>query len=154
MPVKTKSIFKPAEEEDGIRVLITRYYPRGVRKDHFDLWVRELSPSADLLLKYKEGKVSWAEFKVSFLSEIRDNIDSLEVLYALNNESRNTDITLLCYEKEGQPCHRHLVRDIVEWPELLSCHFEPKDTDDHERPAINRLIAYKKTNVIRRVRYS
>src|SRR5688500_8586969 len=126
--VKSKSIFMPAEDEDGIRILVTRYYPRGVRKDHFDLWVRELSPSADLLLRYKEGKISWDQFKVAYLDEMRDNMDSLEAIHALNNEARNTNITLLCYERMGQPCHRHMLRDIVESPNLLLANFEPKDT--------------------------
>jgi hypothetical protein len=40
MAVKTKSIFKPAEENDGIRILITRYYPRGIKTGHFDYWIK------------------------------------------------------------------------------------------------------------------
>jgi len=63
--VKTKSIYEPAEEEDGIRVLITRFYPRGVKKSQFDSWVRELSPSKELLFSYKEAKISWAAYKVN-----------------------------------------------------------------------------------------
>lgn len=146
MAVKTKSIFEPAEEEDGIRVLITRYYPRGVKSSHFDYWLRELSPSKELLFKYKEGKVTWAEFKVKLLTEIKDDNDSLDAIYALNNHSQFDNVTLLCYEKAGNPCHRHLIRDIVDDPKLLSCHFEPKDTDDHERVTISKVIAYKKTH--------
>jgi uncharacterized protein YeaO (DUF488 family) len=115
MVVRTKSIFQPREEaEDGLRVLITRYYPRGVKKEHFDEWVKDLSPSRELLFKYNEGKLDWSEFEASFLSEIRNNNDSLNAIDALRKASRSIDITLLCYEKDGQPCHRYLVKDLIE----------------------------------------
>jgi uncharacterized protein YeaO (DUF488 family) len=145
MTITTKSIFQPADEGDGLRVLITRYYPRGVRKTHFDYWIQALAPSRDLLLQYKEGKVGWSEFKTNFLAEIRDNNDSLDAIHALNDYGRSEKITLLCYEKAGNPCHRHLVRDVVADPSLLSAHFEPEDTDNHEGIPVEELIANQKT---------
>jgi uncharacterized protein YeaO (DUF488 family) len=96
MQVSTKSIFEPAKAEDELRVLITRYYPRGTKKDHFDYWAQALSPSRELLFKYKEGKLDWSEFKASFLSEIRNNNDSLDAIHALNDYARWHKITLLC----------------------------------------------------------
>lgn len=141
--VRTKSIFQPREAADGIRVLITRYYPRGVKKEHFEEWVQPLSPSPTLLFKYKQGECDWNGFKVNFLLELRENIDSLDAIYALNEAVKSTDITLLCYEKDGQPCHRHLVKDLIEKPSLLWSFLEPKDTDNQERVKIPRLIANK-----------
>ena len=145
MVVKTKSIYEPAEEEDGIRVLITRYYPRGVKKSHFDYWLRELSPSKELLFSHKEDKTSWSEFKINLLSEIKDNKDSLDAIYALNNYSQFDNVTLLCYEKAGNPCHRYLIRDLVDDPKLLSSNFKPKDPDDHEGVSIDTLLSHKET---------
>src|ERR687884_2083555 len=145
MVVKTKSIYEPAEEEDGIRVLITRYYPRGVKKSHFDYWLRELSPSKELLFSYKEGGTSWIEFKINLLSEIKDNKYSLDAIYSLNNYSRFDNVTLLCYEKAGNPCHRYLIRDLVDDPKILSSNFKPKDSDDHEEVSIDTLLSQKET---------
>lgn len=141
--IRTKSIYQPREEDDGIRILITRFYPRGVKKDHFDYWIRELAPSQSLLKSYKEGERNWPDFKLAFLSELRDNIDSLEIIQALNQHITNNNVTLLCYEKDGTPCHRHMVRDIVENPRLLDSFFEPKDTDHHETSSVLILIADK-----------
>lgn len=119
MAVKTKSIYKPTERGDGIRALITRYYPRGVKSSHFDIWIRTLSPSGPLLKKYKDGKIQWAEFEIALLSEFRENLDSIESIYILHDLSRKRNVTLLCYEKEDQPCHRHVVKELVDSPELL-----------------------------------
>jgi uncharacterized protein YeaO (DUF488 family) len=118
MAIKTKSIYKPASQEDGLRVLITRFYPRGIKKEHFDLWLRELSPSADLLKKYKQGEIKWDDFVVQLKHELT-NIASRETINKLSNDAKNLnrDITLLCYEPDNQPCHRYIVKDIIEqWP--------------------------------------
>ena len=38
-----------SDELDGTRILVMRFWPRGVRKSHFDEWHRDLAPSAELL---------------------------------------------------------------------------------------------------------
>jgi uncharacterized protein YeaO (DUF488 family) len=141
LTIKTKPIYQPREDDDGMRILITRHYPRGVRKEHFDLWLRELSPSASLLASYKQGLCSWDKFKGTFLNELLSNIDSLDTLYALNEAIRSNDITLLCYEKDKQPCHRHIIRDLIEQPRLLWSFFESENANDQERLKIPGLIA-------------
>lgn len=113
MVIKTKSIYEPIEEDDGVRVLITRYYPRGVKKGHFDIWFRSLSPSPSLLKQYKNGSESWEEFESDFVSEIRDSMESNKQLEDISNLSKKKNVTLLCYEKSGHNCHRYLVKDLI-----------------------------------------
>ena len=103
-----------------------------MKKEHFDEWVNALSPSPRLLFSYKHGEKNWDEFMKAFIEEIRQNDSSVEAIQALNDASKGEDITLLCYEKSGIPCHRHLVRDIVARPFLLSVSLEAKHTDDHK----------------------
>lgn len=97
--IKTKSIYKPKDDSDGTRILITRFYPRGVRKEHFDEWVRELAPSAELLKGYKEGTINQEQFTVQFFSQINSNIASLEALQSISEMAKKNNITLLCYER-------------------------------------------------------
>jgi uncharacterized protein YeaO (DUF488 family) len=141
MGIKTKSIFQQPEVDDGLRILITRFYPRGIKKGNFDYWMQELSPSTELLTSYKTGICDWNTFKHSFLNQMANNIDSLEALYVLHEQSVHTDMTLLCYEKNGTPCHRHLIRDLVEYPDYLDS-FKSKNTDNKKRIPISRLITY------------
>ncbi len=151
MLIKTRSIYKPIEEEDGLRVLITRYYPRGVKREKYDIWVRELAPSAELLKRYKNTKVDWNDFKTTLLSELRDNIDSIEAISALQARSNMQDVTLLCYEKDGCPCHRHMVRDLIENPHLLDLPFEPIDANDSKTRSMQSKVSHKKINIISRI---
>lgn len=120
MAVKTKCIGQPMVEDDGYRILITRFYPRGVARNRFHEWAYTLAPSRELLLSYKEGKLDWASFAGGFLSQLKTEPGCAEAIQTLHELSRTDDITLLCHEREGTPCHRHLVRDLVEDPGLLS----------------------------------
>jgi len=120
LAAKTKSIYEPAEPGDGLRVLITRYYPRGVKKDRFDRRVVALSPSRQLLSSYRAGEKDWDRFSEAFLAELRASPESLEALRTLRELSKVKDVTLLCYERKGLPCHRYIVRDLLVAPGLLS----------------------------------
>ena len=109
--LKTKRIKEPREDADGRRILITRYWPQGIKREHFDEWQKELAPSVPLLKEIKSGSISDEEFVRRFETEMQDN----EANRAALDELRQTDAdtTLLCHEVEGVICHRHLLRRIV-----------------------------------------
>ena len=50
MPLKTKRWDEPLEADDGTRILICRYRPRGLRKENetWSEWLPDLAPSAAL----------------------------------------------------------------------------------------------------------
>ena len=147
--IKTKSIYKPIEEEDGLRVLITRWYPRGVKREKYDIWVRELAPSAELLKKYKNSEIEWADFSKSLLSELRDNMDSIEAIHTLQTKGDMENITLLCHEKDGEPCHRHMVKNLIEEPSLLlESQFVPENTDNQKPTSIEIHISNEEYLVV------
>jgi uncharacterized protein YeaO (DUF488 family) len=147
LPVKTKSIYAPAGSGDGRRILITRYYPRGVKKDRFDEWQRALSPSTKLLREYKDEEIGWAVFKSRFLKELQSSDGSLEVIKTFHDRMSTEVITLLCYEKSGEHCHRHIVKVIIENPKMLRRKFEPDYNDEDSGPNLieTKVRATKKT---------
>ena len=118
--IRTKSIYAEPDSDDGLRVLVTRFHPRGVKKERYDVWCRDLAPSRDLLKRYKEGTVRWNEFLGMLRSELRGNGDSKRLIRDLNAKSRTQNITILCYEKSGMPCHRHMIKRMVENPRMRS----------------------------------
>jgi uncharacterized protein YeaO (DUF488 family) len=134
LAVKTKSIYEPADPGDGVRVLITRYYPRGVKKDRFDRWEKALSPSRELLTAYRSGEKSWDQFKGAFLSEMRASPESAEAIRALSLLAKAQDVTLLCYEKAGLNCHRYLVAEILSTPRLLWSYLAPRRGRSARKP--------------------
>ena len=124
--LKTKPIYASAEPGDGRRVLVARFYPRGVKRDHFDDWVRELAPSPTLLKLYKQGRITPADYAVQYLIEI-NNDDSKEALRQLKHETDTKNVTLLCYEPEGEFCHRCILKKLI-----LKGRFQLEDINHYE----------------------
>jgi uncharacterized protein YeaO (DUF488 family) len=112
--LKTKSIYEPKEKADGIRVLITRFYPRGVKKDRFDRWMKELSPSKELLKAYRSKEKSWDQFESEFRAELEASPEAQEAIRSLRSDSARSPVTLLCYESSGLPCHRYIIASIID----------------------------------------
>ena len=48
--VRIKRAYEAPARGDGVRILVDRLWPRGLRKDdaHFDQWRKDLSPSTEL----------------------------------------------------------------------------------------------------------
>lgn len=112
--IKTKSIYDKKEKSDGKRILITRYYPRGIRKNYFDFWCRDLSPSKHLLKSLKDGIISRSLFFQFFCRDLCNDDKKIKLCKQLAIENLNKNITLLCYEKEEIFCHRYCVKKICE----------------------------------------
>ena len=127
--MKTKSIYTPKGRKDGKRILVSRLHPRGVKKSQYDAWLKELSPSMELIREYKNDKITWKKFLSNYKSEMSKNPQSLELIKQLRKQSKIDDITLLCFEADGEPCHRHLLREIINKPDFFTKSFIPKFID-------------------------
>ncbi|HEX7178733.1 MAG TPA: DUF488 family protein [Nitrososphaeraceae archaeon] len=115
--IKTKSIYDAKEESDGTRILISRYYPRFIEKSHFDERMLVLSPDRDRLLKWKHSQKTeedWKIFEEKFLAQMND-LAAMEAITELRRRSSSGEtITLLCYCKKGEHCHRYIIRSLIE----------------------------------------
>ena len=112
--IKTKSINDPVEESDGTRILVTRYPVRFKKHEPpFVMeWVRDVSPSKDLLLDWKNKRISWEEYRQRYHEEMQNQQNKIQ---DLANRAKHSTITLLCFEKENDPhCHRHLLKKLIE----------------------------------------
>jgi len=107
-----KSVYEPAESADGRRVLVTRYWPRGVAKAAVDEYVSALAPSRELLHTFKDGAMDWDAFRERYMVEMSAPASRAEIarLAAL---ATNRTLTLLCVCREDARCHRSLLRELV-----------------------------------------
>ena len=88
--LRTKRIYEPKEPSDGVRMLIMRMWPRGVKKERIDEWNRDLAPSKDLVMAFKKQGLPWDEYVERFWGEIRP-----EVIAVLRARAKRETITLL-----------------------------------------------------------
>jgi uncharacterized protein YeaO (DUF488 family) len=118
MKLKTKRWNDPAEPDDGLRLLVCRYRPRGVRKEAetWNAWSPELAPSRELLARHygKAGPpVAWPEFRTQYRAEMREQGDAIAAVAA--RVAAGEAVTLLCSSACTDPdrCHRVLLAELV-----------------------------------------
>jgi len=114
MPVQSKSIYDAPAAGDGVRVLVTQYWPRGVTREQAGTYVRALAPSRELLRAFQEERIDWDEYRVGYLREIASSPVAQEEIARLATLARSEVVTLMCVCRDDQQCHRSLLRQLVE----------------------------------------
>jgi uncharacterized protein YeaO (DUF488 family) len=119
MPLKTKRWNDRRERDDGYRLLVCRYRPRGVAKqdETWDGWCSELAPSRTLHGDFygKNGPaIGWEEYRRRFLQEMESQGELIAELAEMVGEGKT--ITLLCSSActDSNHCHRNLLRQLIE----------------------------------------
>lgn len=108
--IRTKRVYDPSARGDGTRVLIMRLWPRGIRKDHVDRWLRELGPVVPLLRAFRAGRLTWAQYRRRYRAGLARPEASLQ-LAEVRALARRGAVTLLCGCPDEARCHRSLLRE-------------------------------------------
>jgi uncharacterized protein YeaO (DUF488 family) len=115
MPVRGKSIYDPAEPDDGLRVLTTNYWPRGISRERAGVYKRVLAPSRPLLRAFKDGEIGWPEYEVRYLEEMEGG-EQRAAIAALAEAAAAGTVTVMCTCRDDAQCHRLLLRELIERP--------------------------------------
>ena len=116
--IKTKRWNDPAEPDDGFRLLVCRYRPRGVKKDDetWDAWQPALGPSKELHAAYygKSGPpIGWDEYVKRYIAEMARQ--RFWINGFAERVARGETLTLLCSSACVDParCHRTLLAKMI-----------------------------------------
>lgn len=115
MTVKTKCVYDDPELADGYRVLVMRYWPRGIRKNKIDSWEKELGSPPELIREWKNGSISWSKFSREYLKAMKSQENKIAGLASL---AKRRNITLLCGCRDDDHCHRKLLKKLIEEQKL------------------------------------
>lgn len=91
-----------------LKVSISYFRPREYKGMH----IQSLAPSKDLLEDYKNG-LTPEEYEPRYREQINKLNDIHALFEIMAKQSKGRDILLLCYEKAGDFCHRHILSDII-----------------------------------------
>lgn len=108
---KLKRVYDPPEAGDGIRVLVDRLWPRGVKKSALamDFWLKEVAPSNELRQQFGHAPERWEEFRRRYAAELRDKPQlttllklkaaegTVTLLYSARDTERNQAVALKDY---------------------------------------------------------
>lgn len=107
-----KRVYEKPDNGDGIRVLIDRLWPRGLKKEDaaIDYWMKEIAPSDTLRKWFGHKEERWQEFKSRYLKELEEKNEFLQQLIDLG---KNKKVTLLYAAKDEERNNAHVLLDIL-----------------------------------------
>lgn len=114
MPIKIKRVYEPAEKSDGVRILVDRLWPRGVKKTAIDLWIKDVAPSDALRKWFHHEERRWSDFRSKYRKELSANKDAVAelrkaakgtatLLYGAKDEKHNQAVVLAEFLKSARP---------------------------------------------------
>ena len=106
--IKVKRVYEGYSEDDGIRILVERLWPRGISKEkaHIDVWMKEIAPSTELRKWFNHEDNKWDEFVKRYrteldgnsaldkLKEIIDKNNKVTLIYSAKNTAHNSAVAL------------------------------------------------------------
>jgi uncharacterized protein YeaO (DUF488 family) len=99
--LQVKRVYDPPSNEDGVRVLVDRLWPRGLTKATaaVDLWLKDISPSVDLRRWFNHDPSRWTEFMQRYADELEKKKPAVA---ALAGAVRRGRVTLLFGARDPQ----------------------------------------------------
>jgi uncharacterized protein YeaO (DUF488 family) len=120
MAIRIVRLGEPRKPGEGLRIGTVRRPPRGVpkaewaKRDYYDVWLPELSPSAELVKTGRgaDDERAWAAFARKYRAEMKrpEAARLLDLLAAL---SQRTALAVGCYCEDPARCHRSLLAALL-----------------------------------------
>ena len=112
MRIYVKRVYEPARDNDGVRVLVDRLWPRGLTKAQarIDRWLRDAAPSTSLRRWFNHEAAKRREFKRRYFAELRAHETIIRMLRA---EASSGPVTLLFAAQDTQFNNAVALRDYL-----------------------------------------
>ena len=112
MAISIKRVYDAPVKTDGIRVLVDRIWPRGIKKTDakIDVWFKDVAPSTKLRQWFGHDSEKWVDFYNKYLAELKEN----PVLVELKALSRREKITLVYAVRDEQHNHAIVLKDLLD----------------------------------------
>ncbi len=112
MTISLKRAYEPPAKTDGLRVLVDRLWPRGLKKTDasIDLWRKELAPSTELRKWFGHDPEKWCEFQDRYRTELKGN-EGLAEIRALSREGK---VTLIYGAKDEEHNQALVLKEVLE----------------------------------------
>jgi uncharacterized protein YeaO (DUF488 family) len=92
--VALKRVYDKAAPEDGVRFLVERLWPRGIKKTdlRLDAWLKDVAPSAALRRRFSHDPKKWTEFQKRYFAELDSHP---EACGPIRSAARHGSVTLV-----------------------------------------------------------
>jgi len=111
--IRTKRIYEVPDVNDGIRILVDRLWPRGIKKESaaINAWEKGIAPSAELRKWFNHDSEKYPEFRRKYMEELDASEDAERFLGFVNEHLGSTNITLLYAAKDEEHNNALVLKD-------------------------------------------
>jgi uncharacterized protein YeaO (DUF488 family) len=108
---RIKRIYEPAEERDGLRILVDRVWPRGISRFGARLtrWDRDVAPTTELRRWFGHRPEHWTEFQRRYRAELAHNSAVAE----LRKLGKDQSVTLLYAARDIEHNHARVLLAVL-----------------------------------------
>ena len=94
--IKLKRVYEAPAPSDGVRILVERLWPRGIKKQslEFDEWLKDVAPSTELRRWFGHDPARWKGFRDRYRAELTRS-GQIDALKELTRLSRRKTVTLV-----------------------------------------------------------
>lgn len=72
-----------------------------------------LGPSAELLKGWKDGKITWEEYRQRYIEQIMSDNVAINDIFTIADTAKRKDVYIYCYEKSPEHCHRSILLQAI-----------------------------------------
>lgn len=111
--LKTKRVYENASVTDGVRFLVERLWPRGMKKEKLKVkaWLKDAAPSPDLRRWYAHDPSKWEEFQKRYRDELESNPEAWRPIL---EAAKQGDVTLLYSARDTLRNSANVLKAMVE----------------------------------------
>lgn len=101
MKIQLKRVYDPAAKTDGVRILVERLWPRGIKKEDLvlDSWLKDIAPSTELRQWFSHDPTKWQEFEKKYKTELDHNPEAVEQIL---KQLKHGTVTLLYSSRDTE----------------------------------------------------
>lgn len=110
--IHTKRVYDEPSKKDGVRILVDRLWPRGLKKEEVHaVWAKDLAPSTELRQWFNHAVPLWKDFEKRYRAELKKN---QAVTAFLEEHEGDKVITLLYAAKDTEHNHALVLKAFLE----------------------------------------
>lgn len=113
--LRLKRVYDPPCSTDGMRVLVDRLWPRGLKKEDaaIHVWLKEVSPSTELRKWFRHDRGRFPEFRIAYELELASDASHVQAVTQIIEWCQHQPVTLLYAAKDSVCNHGIVLRDLI-----------------------------------------
>lgn len=108
-------IYDKSITPEGIRILIDRLWPRGLKKEdaNIDYWFKEVAPSSELRKWFGHKPERFEEFRLKYFQELRNDEEKCQKVDEICQMLDENNVILLYGAKDIEKNHAVVLKEEI-----------------------------------------